>query len=193
MATATQPQTKLMTAKEFMAADLGEATFEQVRGEMIELPPAIPEHGRVCVNTCFTLESYGRQSGLGDTLSNDTGVQTERDPDTVRGADVCFYSHARWPVSKVGCDLIPVPPDLAVEVVSPGDRRGEILEKVLEYLRAGVLMVCVIYPRRRQVAVYRGDDDEPIFFREGDILEGFPEFPGFRCPVADLFPPAPPQ
>jgi Uma2 family endonuclease len=193
MATATQPQTKLMTAEEFMAADLGDGTFELVRGEVIEVPPAMPEHGRVCVNTCFALETYGRQSGRGYALSNDSGVQTEHDPDTVRGADVCFYSHARWPLSQVGRELIPVPPDLAVEVVSPGDRRGAILEKVLEYLRAGVLMVWVIYPRRRQVAVYRRDDDEPIFYREGDVLEGFPELPDFRCPVADLFPPAPPQ
>lgn len=191
MATATRA--KLLTAQEFMAADLGDGTFELVRGEAIKLPPAMPEHGRVCVNTCFTLESYGRQSGRGYTLSNDTGVQTERDPDTVRGADVCFYSHARWPLSKVGTELIPVPPDLAVEVFSPGDRPGAILKKVSEYLLAGVRMVWVIYPKRRQVAVYRADDDEPIFYREGDILEGFPELPGFRCPVADLFPPAPPQ
>ena len=46
MATVAEP--KLLTAEEFMAADLGEGTFELVRGEIIELPPAMPEHG-VCV------------------------------------------------------------------------------------------------------------------------------------------------
>src|SRR5689334_13688880 len=137
MATATQSQTKLMSAKEFMTADLGEGTFELVRGGVIEVPPPMPDHGIVCANTGGVLWDYGRRSGFGYTLTNDAGVQTERDPDTVRGADVSFYSHARWPLTKVGRDLIPVPPDLTVEVVSPGDRRGEILEKVLEYLRAG--------------------------------------------------------
>ena len=88
MATVAQP--KLMTAEEFMAADLGEGTFELVRGEVIELPPPMPEHGRVCVNAGFVLESYGRQSGLGYALSNDSAVLTERGPDTVRGADMCF-------------------------------------------------------------------------------------------------------
>jgi Uma2 family endonuclease len=193
MATATQPQTKLMTAEEFMAADLGEGTFELVRGKVIEMPPPMPDHGVVCANAAGVLWDYGRRSGYGYTLANDSGVLTERDPDTVRGADVCFFSHARWPISRVTSDLIPVPPDLAVEVVSPGNRRSPILKKVEEYLQAGVLMVWVVYPKRRQVAVYRADDDEPIFFREGDVLEGFPELPGFRCPVADLFPPAPPQ
>jgi hypothetical protein len=39
----------------------------------------------------------------------------------------------------------------------------------------------------RTVAVYRPHEDEPAIFREGDILENFPELPGFRCPVSDLF------
>ena len=59
---ATDVKTKLLTAEEFMASDLGEGTFELVRGEVIELPPPMPEHGRVCVNVAFALESYGRQT-----------------------------------------------------------------------------------------------------------------------------------
>ena len=47
---ATDVTTKLLTAEEFMAADLGDGNFELVRGEVIKLPPAMPEHGRVCVN-----------------------------------------------------------------------------------------------------------------------------------------------
>ena len=48
-----------------MAADLGEGTFELVRGEVVEVPPAMPEHGRVCGNAFYALEIFGRQSGLG--------------------------------------------------------------------------------------------------------------------------------
>jgi Uma2 family endonuclease len=190
VATATQP--KLMTAEEFMAADLGVGRFELVRGEVIEVPPPMPDHGRVVSRVGFSLESFGRNSRYGYCLT-ESAVSTERGPDTVRGPDVSFYSHARWPEHQLGPGLPPIPPDLAVEVVSPGNRRGAILKKVSEYLQAGVSMVWVVYPKRRHVAVYRGDDDEPIVYREGDILEGFPELPGFRCPVADLFPPAPPQ
>jgi Uma2 family endonuclease len=190
MATASQP--KLMTAEEFMAADLGEGRFELVRGEVIEVPPPMPEHGRVVSKVGFALESFGRTTGYGYCLS-ESAVATEDGPDTVRGPDVSFYSHARWPEHQVGRGLPPIPPDLAVEVASPGNRRGPILKKVTEYLQAGVLMVWVVYPKRRYVAVYRAEDDEPIFFREGEILEGLPELPGFRCPVSDFFPPAPPQ
>jgi len=185
MATVAQP--KLLTAEEFMAADLGEGTFELVRGEVIELPPPMPEHGRVCGNAFFVLETYGRQSGLGYGLANDSAVLTERGPDTVRGVDVCFYSHARWPRSQVGRTLPPVPPDVAVEVVSPRNRPGELLRKVGEYLVVGVPLVWVVYPKRRRVAVYRPDEEEPTVFKDDEVLENFPELPGFRCPVADFF------
>jgi Uma2 family endonuclease len=95
---ATVTQTKLLTAEQFMAADLGEGTFELVRGEIVEVPLAMPKHGVVCANVCGTLWAYGRKSGYGYALSNDSAVVTERDPDTVRGPDVCF-SGFRCPVS----------------------------------------------------------------------------------------------
>jgi len=189
---ATVAETKLLTAEEFMAADLGEGTFELVRGEVVKMPPPMPEHGRVCMNVGFALESFGRQTGFGYAISNDSAVLTERGPDTVRGPDVCFYSHARWPLSKVGRGLPPVSPDLAVEVVSPSNRTGAILKKTLEYLEVGVPLIWIVHPRRRHVTVYRGGDAEPISLREGDFLENLPELPGFRCPVADFFIPVEP-
>jgi Uma2 family endonuclease len=185
MATVAEP--KLMTAEEFMAADLGEGTFELVRGEVIEVPPPMPEHGVVCGNAAGLLWDYGRSSGYGYVLTNDSAVLIERGPDTVRGVDVCFYSHARWPRSQVGRTLPPVPPDLAVEVASPTNRPGTLLRKVGEYLDAGVSLVWVIYPKRRQIAVYRPDQEDPVIYKDGEILESFPELPGFRCAVADLF------
>jgi Uma2 family endonuclease len=124
---------------------------------------------------------------LGYALSNDPAVLTERGPDTVRGPEVCFYSHARWPESKLGSGLPPVPPDLAVEVVSPGNRPSEMLRKISEYLAVGVSLVWVIDPPRRRLAVYRPGELFPFFLNEGEILENLPELPGFRCPVADFF------
>jgi len=170
-----------------MAADLGEGNFELVRGEVVEVPPAMPEHGRVCVNACYALETYGRQSGLGYALSNDSAVLTERGPDTVRGPDVCFYSHARWPRSQVGAGLPPVPPDLAVEVVSPGNRPGELFKRISEYLSAGVLLVWVVYPKQRCVVIYRPDEAALSVLYEDQVLENVSELPGFRCAVAEFF------
>jgi len=185
---ATVTKTDLITAEEFMAADLGDGSFELVRGEVVEMaPPPMPEHGRICGDVFFMLECYGRQTGLGYALSNDSGILTERNPDTVRGADVCFYSHARWPRTRLADGLPPVPPDLAVEVVSPGNRNAKIIKKVLEYLEAGVALVWVLYPKRRQVVMYRATEEELIYLQEHDVIENLPELPGFRCSVSDFF------
>jgi Uma2 family endonuclease len=183
---ATAAPARLTTALEFMEAELGDGTFELVKGEVVRMAPPMPEHGRVCVNVTFVLESFGRQSGLGYALA-DSAVQTRRDPDTVRGPDVCFYSYSRWPRSEVGRGIPPVPPDLAVEVFSPGNRDWEIQVKVGEYLDVGVALIWVVYPRSRSVAMYRASGEPPLVLKEDQVIENLPELPGFRCPVTDLF------
>ena len=70
-------------------------------------------------------------------LSNDTGVITEQGPDTVRGADISFYSFARVPKGPLPDRYLDTPPDLVVEVLSPSDRWPKVLAKVAEYLDAG--------------------------------------------------------
>lgn len=184
---ATTEARKLITAEEFLEMDLGSGIHELVRGEVIELPRPMPEHGLGCGNSAGLLYNYGRESGYGYMLSNDSAVQTERGPDTVRGPDICFYSHARWPRSRVGKKIPPVPPDLAIEVYSPSNRAGEMRAKVHEYLNASVLVVWVIRPDRQEVFVYRPDDLQPTRFGPEDVLEILPELPGFRCRVADFF------
>lgn len=185
MATAVPP--KLLTAEEFMSLDLGEGMHELVRGEIVDVPPPMPEHGVICANIVGLLFMYGRQSGHGYVLGNDSPVVTKRDPDTVRGADVCFYSHARWPREAVGTKLPPVPPDVVVEVFSPGNRLWEIHAKVSEYLLVGVPLVLLVYPKTKQVGVYRPDEPFPTVLEESATLENLAELPGFRLRVGEFF------
>ena len=176
-----------MTASEFLGLDLANGGYKLVRGEILELPMPTPEHGRTCINVGFSLELFGRQTGFGYTLSNDSFIQTERGEDTVRGADVCFYSHARWPRAKLGPGLVPVPPDLVVEVLLPGNRPGEMLRKISEYLDIGVLMVWVVDARKRRLLIYRPTELEPVHYDSDDTIENLPELPGFRCVVSEFF------
>ncbi|HEV3165241.1 MAG TPA: Uma2 family endonuclease, partial [Isosphaeraceae bacterium] len=78
----------LLTAEEFMELYADRGNFELVRGEVIELSPTRPEHGIVCLNIGAMLRDYGKATGFGYGMVNDTAVVTERGPDTVRGADV---------------------------------------------------------------------------------------------------------
>ena len=182
-----KPKSALVTAQQFMEGNWGPGKKELVRGEMIEVAPDNYHDAFVSANISHVLSLHGKETTLGYALCGDLGVRTETAPDTVRGADVAFYSRARLPYSRSAPGLPEVVPDLTVEVYSPSNRSSEILGKVREYLDAGVLMVWVVHPNRRTVAIYRPDDPIPAILAENDFVENLPELPGFRCPVAEFF------
>ena len=112
-------------------------------------------------------------------------------PGKVRRADVSFIRRDRYSLEQLSEDgFTTIPPDLAVEVVSPNDLVGELDEKIDEYLRAGVRLVWVIRPAARAVQVFRGDRSESWLWAT-DELSGEDVLPGFRCKVDDLFPKQP--
>jgi hypothetical protein len=84
-----------------------------------------------------------------------------------------------------------VVPDLAVEVISPHDRAEEVLDKVLEYFRADVRLVWVVYPKQRLIFVFEAPDRVRAISQD-DALDGGLVLPGFRLPLANLFDPVPP-
>lgn len=77
-------------------------------------------------------------------------------------------------------------PDLAVEVVSPSNRAGDIQEKVREYLGAGGSQVWVVYPRTRSIAVHASPGGARVL-GEDDTLHGGDLLPGLSVPVVELF------
>jgi Uma2 family endonuclease len=136
----------LLTAEEFgLRPDPGYPE-ELVQGRIITMPPPKPRHGQVCTKVIRILDRFVEERDLGHVLSNDSGVVTERDPDTVRGADVSFYSYDRLQKGPIPEGYLAVPPNLVVEVRSPDDRWRDLLKKVNEYLAVGVTVVIVLDP-----------------------------------------------
>jgi Uma2 family endonuclease len=116
----------------------------------------------------------------------ESGVVTERDPDTVRGPDVSYWSYERLPADQEPEGYPEVAADLCVEVLSPSDRPGKMREKVREYFTRGVRMVWLIDSDDRNVWVYRAPDEARVL-HESATLSGEDVLPGFTCRVADLF------
>jgi Uma2 family endonuclease len=181
---ATVTETRKITADEFLEMDLGDGLHELVKGEIVEMPPAEYEHGYICGNSYSVLREYGRRTGHGHAATNDSSVRV--DEFNVRGADVAYYSEARWPRSRIGKERPPVPPDLVIEVRSPSDRWSDVVAKVIDYLRAGVAIVLVLQPSPQTVTIYRNDAD-PVTLNASDTLENLPELPDFRCQVSEFF------
>ena len=148
--------TTLMTADEFSAMS-HERPSELIRGEVVEMTSPGSRHGKICSNVSYILEGWARrQSNPWVVISNDSGVQTGGVPDSVRGSDVYAIRHDRLPDGVLPDGHMIVAPELCVEVMSPSDRWPEILSKVSEFLRAGVLEVWVIDP-----APSRGRPEHP--------------------------------
>jgi Uma2 family endonuclease len=175
---------EITTAQQLLEAP-GLGRCELVRGELIMMPPAGFEHGRIVIRVAIPLGQFVNERGLGVVTGAETGFLIHRDPDTVRAPDVAFIAAARVPPSPVK-GFFQGPPDLAVEVLSPDDRASTVLAKVHDWLGAGSRAVWVVDPETRTVTVYRGD--EPMVVRSvSDELTGDNFLPEFRVPVAEIF------
>jgi Uma2 family endonuclease len=133
----------------------------------------------------FVISTWERQTKLGLTTANDSGVITERDPDTVRGADICYFSIDRVPGGKFDRRTRDLVPNICVEVLSEFDRWNEVRHKIDEYLDRGVNEVWIVDPRKRQVQMFRSEEPPVAFTEQNEITSE--QLPGFNCSVADFF------
>jgi Uma2 family endonuclease len=131
------------------------------------------------------LHDHVRKDALGTVAGGGTGFPIARDPDTVRAPDAGFIRAARVP-PVLSPKFFPGAPDLAVEVLSPDDRAGEVLAKVQDWLAAGSAAVWVIDPKTRTVSAYRGRSSVAVLAGH-DVLDGGDLLPGFSLPLAELF------
>ena len=142
-------------------------------------------HGVSCSKADRRIGNFVEEHGLGTVMCNDVGVITERDPDSVRGPDVAYWSHER--LKEIPLGYIEVAPDLIVEVLSPSNTSKKIREKLAEYFTKGVRMVWVIAPEDRTLTIYR-TPDEGRLLHETATVTGEDVLPGFSCRVSDLLP-----
>ena len=106
----------LLTAEEFgRRPDVGPPE-ELVRGRIVMSPPPNRGHGFTCIEVGFHLRLYLEVHRLGRAYGNDSGIIIERNPDTVRGADVAYYSYERLPEGSPSTGYGPEVPELVFEV-----------------------------------------------------------------------------
>ncbi len=149
---------RLLTADEFLRLPDDGMPKELVRGRIVRMNVPVPRHGQICVQVAYLLRRFLDDHPLGHVVGNDSGVLTARAPDTVRGADVAFYSYNRVPPGPFPRGYLPVVPELVFEVRSHTDRWPNVVTKVGEYLNAGVSVVCVLDDATEAALVFSGDD-----------------------------------
>ena len=173
------PEQIKMTLEEFLENDV--EGYEYVKGELVPMPGTSREHGEISANVLGHLFPHVRENQLGRLYTASTTFQVG---ERVMKPDVAFVSTERLTGEKK--KGFPIPPDLAVEVVSPSDVLSRVVEKAFNYLAAGTRLVWVIEPTAKTVTVYRSETDITFLLRD-DTLTGENVVEGFSCPVAQLF------
>ena len=161
------------------------------RGELIRgvfCPTMVPgiEHGKIITNIAGYLREVVRPERLGSVVTGDAGVLLSRDPDTVLGPDVSYFSKERLPLDVTIRRYAEVPPEIVVEVVSPSDSVTEVHGKAAMWLVGGVQLVWVVWPETKVIEIHHRD--RPIVrLQENDTLTGEDILPQFSTPVQDIF------
>ncbi len=178
------PPVAMQTAEDLLRFREPGKTAELLRGVLIVREPPGTGHGARAARLTLRVGTFVERHDLGQVFAQDTGFKIERDPDTVRAPDVAFVARER--LGRIPDEgYADFAPDWVAEILSPSDRPGEVLEKVGQWLGAGVRLVWVVDHVRRDARIYRADGTMSTVEPDGE-LDGEDVLPGFRCPLRDI-------
>lgn len=175
--------TELITGEELLEM-VGLGPCELIDGRIIPMSPTGNEHGIIESELMRRLGNFNADKRIGWLTGGEAGIYTRRNPDRVRGMDIAFISRQRQP--KRPKRFLEVPPELIVEIVSPGDSWQDLRTKLDEYFAIGVDRVWVVEPRRSSVLVYRTATDTTELGAD-ETLRGEGLLEGFSMAVSELF------
>ena len=178
--------TQLFTAEQLLYLPKDGFRYELVEGVLIKMSPPGFEHGDVALTLGSLLWHHVRSHKLGKVVAAETGFKLASDPDTVLAPDAAFIRQEE--IDRIGRTkkFWPGAPDLAVEVMSPGDSVRKTDEKARAWLAYGARMVWTVNPGKQTISVYRPGEDV-VLLTETDALDGLDIVPGFHCNVKEIF------
>ena len=162
--------------------------YEIVDGVKVEMPPMSADSQALATRLAVHLSVHGAKHNLGEAYV-EMLFKLSLPVDRNRKPDVAFVPYSHWAKDR------PLPatnawealPSLCVEVVSPHDWAEDIETKLDEYLRAGVRMVWIVYPRHQRIYV-QDATGKAYLLKRNDTLDGGEVLPGFQLPLSGLFP-----
>ncbi len=157
---------------------------ELVHGVLVEKAMGLRE-SRIGGIVFHHLENYSEEHGRGTAFPADGALHIF--PGLIYIPDVSFILDEQLPDGEIPEEAIPdLFPDLAVEVLSKGNTKGEMQRKLRDYFRAGAKQVWLIDPKKQIVDVYTSATKHTRLTRE-QTLDGGDLLPGFELPVKTLF------
>lgn len=157
--------------------------YELVDGEIV-VSPSSYLHGEIAFKIARIIATFLDDHPIGKIYGDNVGVIFPTG--NLRSPDAFFIRTEKLPGGKSPDTFGEFVPDLAVEVLSPGNRSRYVANKIGEFLECGVPIVWVVDPRTQTVTVYRSLTDTQQF-RATDTISAEPVLPGFTCLVSRFF------
>ncbi|MBX3080173.1 MAG: Uma2 family endonuclease [Anaerolineae bacterium] len=182
----------LYTVEEFLAftqlPEHADQRFELFDGVIEEMPPSNPQNSHLAGLIITLLNNFVLPHNLGFVTVPDGGYQVA--PNKMYQPDVAYISRQRLPSLKNIGNVIPMAPDLAVEVVSPSESSRKVTRKAQGYLRGGTKLVWAVYPDEKEIDVYQLTADGEVSIKtigaDGE-LDGIPALPGLKIALKAIF------
>jgi Uma2 family endonuclease len=177
--------TQLVTADELLAMG-SNAPYELIEGVLRKVSSSSSKSSVIGMRMGSAILRYVDDQRLGYVTGSGGGYILNPDPATVVAPDVGFVQRVRFPDGLPDRGFCPVPPDLAVEVISPSDRKADMAQKQVLYAKAGVPLVWWVDPDRKTVTVHRLGQAPEIIETTG-VLDGGDVLPGFELKLHSIF------
>jgi len=162
--------------------------YEVINGSLKDRGLSGALHGYVCSLLLSALMNYVFAHKLGVMLDSSTAFKMKNG--NKRSPDLAFFAKERLQgLTQLPNSFLEGAPDLAVEVLSPGNTYEEIDDKITEYFDNGCRLIWVINPSQHYVLVYSSTLEPDRLLKSEDQLDGGEVIPGFQYSVAQLFQP----
>src|SRR5277367_2125715 len=144
----------LLTAEQFDNYPFEEdKRYELDEGELIEMTRPAYRHNRVLAKLLFALTAYLEKNPSGEALLSENLYALS--PNTRRSPDLAIILGDRHDELK-DAKVIPIIPEIAVEVLSPSETKRMIMRKLNQYFAAGVKEIWLVDPEARKVDILTG-------------------------------------
>jgi Uma2 family endonuclease len=172
-----------LTVEEFFALPAGNDRHELIDGEAV--PKVSPKRFRAGTQKALLmlLNDWAQQHG--HFYPEWATVLKRRGEDWVPVPDLTYISYARLARDWQEDAACPMPPDLAIEIISPDQSFGEMAEKATDYLTAGVQRAWVVDPRAQSITVFYPDAPPRTYTRDMVLMDAL--FEGLELAVQQVF------
>ncbi len=164
----------------------GAIVYKIVNGELIDRENRNAKHGYIALILSAALFNCVSTRKLGGMFDSSTAFKMKSG--NKRSPDISFIAKERLQgLDELPDGFLEGAPDIAVEILSPGNTVPKLHDKLVEYFENGARLVWVIHPQERYVLVYRSSQKPDRLVKSTDSLDGEEIVPDFTLAIAEFF------